>query len=187
MISAGNNYPTAPGYGPPPGYGMAPPAGPSFATPAQLQYMPMSQPNLNITMDSSKVPDNYLKWQTGLQGGAMLSNLGTTIANYYIAKKSMEAQAKIAVKYYETQDNIASYQKDVAIKQLEVQDSALFVQKDMHFTQTRHEENMARLEGHTQARLARITEDGRSERARILSMTDAFSRRGWGMGAPLTA
>lgn len=191
MISAAGDGQQTTGYTPSlPGQGMAPAQGVTFSQPAQLQYMPMSQPNLNITMDSldSDAAEAYLNRQTNLQWGSLAANFCTTIANACIAKKSIEAQTTIASKYYDTQDNIASYQKDVAIRQLEVQDNSLFIQRDMHSAQVRHEEAMARLEGHTQARLANISESGRNERARILSMTDAFSRRGWdNMGTPRIA
>lgn len=192
MISAGNNMdPRMQGMQGMQGYGAPQPQAGAvqLSTPAQLPYTPISAPNLNISIPklSEGMAAKYLGWQTLIQAGGAVGNIITSFLNYGIAKTAMEKQAEVAGKYYDTQDKLAGYQKDVAIRQLDVQESGFYVQRDMHSAQVRHEENMARLEGHTRARLARIGEDGRTERARILSVTDAFSRRGWDMGTPLAA
>ena len=100
-----------------------------------------------------------------------------------LASQSMSNQCKIAGKYYETQGEIANYQRQVAIKQLDVQFEAINAQQRMHSEQARHEERMAKLEGSTQTRLASIAEQGKTDRARILSVTDAFSRCGYSYGS----
>lgn len=100
-----------------------------------------------------------------------------------LASQSMSNQCTIATKYYETQGQIAGYQREVAIKQLDVQFEAINAQQKMHSEQTRHEERMAKLEGSTQTRLAAIEQQSKTDRARILSVTDAFSRRGYSYGS----
>ena len=148
------------------------------------------QMNVSGTLDKYQTED-MMKRQQGWDGGAMIADsVGQTIAsslNYALQSKALANQASIAGKYYETQGEIAGYQRDVALAQLSVQEEAINAQESMHRDQCTHEEKMLRLEGSVQARLAMIQESGKNRRAEIMSMTDAFSRSGWDMGQPTIA
>jgi len=197
MISAGEN--TTPATQPPPASGYYPqqPAGlqaPPAFTPITLPQSNAGPqgPNMNINWEpkgpnGDKFMENYMMGQFGLQLGGVVANMLTTGLNYALASQAMEAQLSIAEKYYDVQDNIAGYQMKVAIRQMDVQGKAIDAQTKMHAEQCRHEEKMAKLSGTTQARLAAIGEKGKTERAKIFAVTDAFSRSGWDMGSPAIA
>ncbi|MFH1830768.1 MAG: hypothetical protein ABH871_08355 [Pseudomonadota bacterium] len=203
MISAGTDGAYGPqGQGYPPPYGQQgygypqQPQGPAvgaytpLANPAGNPFGGMPAINASVELDPTVGAELIKKQQMWGAIGMIGSQVNQTLAtglNYALASKSLEIQGTIAEKYYTTQDNIAQYQKEVALTQLAVQEEGMFVQKDMLSNQILHEQKMARLEGATQARLAQIAENGKTQRAEILSMTDAFSRSGWDMGAPLSA
>jgi hypothetical protein len=148
------------------------------------------QMNVSGTL-SQEQTERMMGRQQWWDGFAMVADsVGQTIAsglNYALQSKALSAQASIAGKYYETQGEIAGYQRDVALAQLSVQEEAIGAQESMHRDQCLHEEKMLRLEGSVQARLAMIQESGKNRRAEIMSMTDAFSRSGWDMGVPAIA
>ena len=152
--------------------------GPPF-TPMLLPSTPFG-PSLNIDAKVDELGPGVL----ALQAGGMVGGLVNQIMNFSLAGDAMNHQANIASKYYDTQQNIASYQQEAALRQLEIQDNAVLVQQRMHRDEIRHKETMKELELKTQSRLARIAEEGRTERAKILSTSDAFSRRGWDYGIP---
>lgn len=154
--------------------------GPTF-TPTLLPSTSFG-PSLNVDAKVDELGTGVL----GLQAGGMVAGLVNQLMNFGLAGAAMNYQNQIASKYYDTQQNIASYQQEAALRQLEIQDNAVLVQQRMHRDQMRHEETMKELELKTQSRLARIAEEGRTERAKILSASDAFSRRGWDYGAPFS-
>jgi hypothetical protein len=141
-----------------------------------------------LTSDQTYKMMNRQSWW---DGGAMVADsVGQTIAsglNYALQAKALNKQAQIAGKYYAVQGEIAGYQRDVALAQLSVQSEAINAQESMHRDQCLHEEKMLRLEGSVQARLAMIKDKGLTDRAKVYSMTDAFSRSGWDMGQPTIA
>jgi len=205
MISAGNyGNQNAYGYGtpPPPGYGYPggymQPQGPQVGSYTPIQHsgnVGTAMPGINVSAEmgadmGDKVGD-LLKNQTRWAGWGSAMNATTSIVsdvcNAILAHKSLEVQGSVAKAFYKTQGKIAEFQKDVAIEQLDVQRCAVNAQREMHGEQMRHEEKMLRLEGSIQARLAKITEDGKTKRAEIMSMTDAFARCGWDMGTPAIA
>ena len=200
MISAGELYGPQqnPGY-PPPGnggwYGGQPqPAGPTLNAPMPISYQGSGRTGTQMSVNGTLTSDQTYKMmnrQSWWDGGAMVADsVGQTIAsglNYALQAKALNKQASIAGKYYETQGEIAGYQRDVALAQLSVQEEAINAQESMHRDQCTHEEKMLRLEGSVQARLAMIQESGKNRRAEIMSMTDAFSRTGWNMGQPAIA
>lgn len=201
MKSAGQQYPASNIYGQPQGYygqqgypgqqyppvmGPQQQQGPSFVMPQMLATSPMQAPQMKVNVDGSSA--NIPSWYWGLQGGSMLvgalTNLATTHFNYLLSSKAMEAQYNIYDRNMTAQETIAGYQKEVALQQLGEQGKAIEAQTTMHGEQTRHEQAMGKLEQNTQVMLARIAENGKTDRARILSVSDAFSRRGWDMGLP---
>ncbi|MFA5811306.1 MAG: hypothetical protein WC956_03135 [bacterium] len=205
MISASGGYPQQAGYGGYPqqagygggygsGYGGTPYYGGMGGASFQPVMMPAyntgapSSPNISIESKmESKDLKNYMLGGLGVQVGGMLAGLLNQSWNYNLASQSMTNQKDIAIKYYSTQDSIAGYQKEVAISQLGVQEKAIEAQVSMHKDQVDHEQEMAKLEGNTASRLAYITEQGKTQRAKIYSVTDAFSRRDWDMGMPTLA
>lgn len=190
MISAGQQYPAQQtGYPAQTGYPGYQQQGPMFQQPQMLPIAPyqMSGPNIKLTGNVDSLPNWYWYGSAITNGIGAAGNIVNSFFNYSLSGKAINAQKDIAIKYYATQDSIAGRQEKVALRQLGVQENAIFTQQAMHGEQTRHEEVMARLEGATQARLARISEDGRTERAKILSVSDAFSRRGYDSGTPLFA
>jgi hypothetical protein len=168
--------------------------GPTF-TPVmpQWQTFPMnaSTPSVSVTgeiKDEEKLGE-YLNQQTvwsGVQN--VIGAVGNGLAQYWqfsLAGKAMDHQLSAINTYYKTQETIAGDQRDVALKQLELQMSAVGAQQEMHHEQTQHEETMVRLQGSVAARLAMIEEGGKTDRARIISMSDAFNRRSYDFGTPL--
>lgn len=207
MISSGQNYPPQ-GYGTQPqGYGYPPPG--YYGQQDQGQpvgtYTPVAMPTNSFAApmptigvsaefgpdDNGKVAkmlDKQIKWAGW--GGVVNAgvSVGNAIINGVLAHKSMEVQKEVAKEYYGAQKVIAGLQADVALEQLYVQEVAINAQVEMHGVQARHEEEMLRLEGSIQARLTNIQEDGKTKRAEIMTMSDAFSvRRGWDMGTPFAA
>jgi hypothetical protein len=161
------------GGGPPMQIGVSPIAG--IAQPSGMNIKATLKPE-----DSSKA----LAWQGWLQAGGMAANTLIAGFNYGLQSESISAQKDVMKSYYGAQEKIAGFQQQVAIRQLDVQETAVITQSQMHRNQLAHEERIARLEGSTQAKLARIQEDGKNTRARTLSMTDAFksSREDWFYG-----
>ena len=142
--------------------------------------------NWNIKLKEDGDIKDAMSWQGGLQAGQMVTNMMSDIFNYSLAGQAMSAQESITKKYYSTQDNIAKYQRDVALKQLGVQETAVFVQQSMHKTQTQHEKDMMKLEGSMQARLAQIHENGKTSRAKVFLLQDAFAvKNNWSYGNPV--
>lgn len=149
-----------------------------------LAYMPQQsgmQMKLNVPKDDAPAA---LAWQGSNQA---LSTIGNTIIaglNSSLQGKAIEAQSSVMKAYYGTQEKIAGFQKQVAMRQLDVQERAVLTQSQMHRNQLAYEEKVTRLEGSTQAKLARIHEDGKTARARTMTMTDAFksSREDWFYG-----
>jgi len=199
MISAGQ-YPTQGNYNDPYGYnnpynrppwqgqqqGPQAPSVPGIAAPGgNGSSMPTVSANVDLNSeDGAEIMKNQMLWAgIGMVANSVNQTLNQTL-NYALQSKQIGAQERVAKKYYTTQDNIASYQRDVSLKQLAVQETAVYAQKDMHGQQMLHEEKMLRLEGSIQSRLASIQEDGKTRRAEIMTMNDAFSRRGWDMGMP---
>lgn len=159
--------------------------GPTFQ-PTFPQWNVPSGPAINFDGKLGELSPGQKSGLMGMQGFGMVAGGIFQGLNTWLASESMNHQFGIANKYYDTQQNIASYQQEAALRQLEIQDNALFVQQRMHRDQMRHEETMKELESKTQSRLARITEEGRTERAKVLSVSDAFSRRGWDYGMPFS-
>lgn len=196
MISAGQ-YAAPPPQQPPGPYGQQPPypgaqMGPIF-TPImpQWQTFPMNSgmPSITATteLDSADAKE-LMGTQIGV--GAFLNvtsaagNFASQYMQYRLAGTAMDNQLAAIEAYYETQGVIAEDQRQVALKQLELQGNAVDAQRAMHSNQVLHEETMLRLQGSVQARLAMIEEGGKSDRARILSVSDAFNRRSYDNGAP---
>lgn len=197
MISAGQQAPQQYAQQPYGQQGMQNPygmMGPTFTTTIpQWQAAPQQMGGWpTITVDHSFKNDeqaaDYLKTAAGLQfGGNIINgllNIWSQSMQSSLASEGMQHQADIAMKYYSTQGEIAGYQREVALKQLQVQSDAINVQQSMHSGQMLHEEVMAKLENSAQARLASIAEQGKTDRARIMSMTDAFKRSSYDSGSP---
>ncbi len=201
MMSAGqvynqNQQNQATGY--PPAYSNQQPVGAGQSGPPQFNPVTLpNQPiapagggttmNVNWSPKNDEMMEGYMWGQFGLQAGGMLNGMVNMLCNYGLANKAMNCQLEIANKYYEVQDNIASYQMDVSLRQMDVQEKAITAQSTMHLEQCMHEERMAKLAGNTQSRLAAIEEKGKTERAKIYSVTDAFSRGSWDFGTPSIA
>ncbi|HQB07543.1 MAG TPA: hypothetical protein PK712_06765, partial [Rectinema sp.] len=78
-----------------------------------------------------------------------------------------------------------SYKQQVAMRQLDVQETAMYTQQSMHKAQIDHEQRMMKLENSARIAIARVQENGKNERARVLSVANTFSaRRSWNYGYP---
>lgn len=194
--AAGQLYqPTQPQqqYGPPPGYGYGGYPQGGGITLQQPQMLPVAVPNIsggiNMQIEGAQL-DKYQTaaiagGQMGLQAFGMIGNMLNSFLNWDLQKLSLASQQEIALKFYDVQDSIAAKQTSVAMRQIDVQEHAIDTQRDMHREQTRHEQTLARLEGATQRQLALIAENGKSDRAKMLSVaSDAFKRGSWDMGLP---
>ena len=127
--------------------------------------------------------DKQSKWNCANNGIAAGVNTVGMSLQFGLAYRAMDKQSEAINKYYDTQENIAGFQRDVAIEQLKVQSKAVEAQEEMHGNQCLHEEAMARIEGSTQARLAAISESGKTKRAEVLSLSNAFSRGSYNYGS----
>lgn len=154
---------------------------PMFTPPpaiAQSNFMPQ------INYEAQLEPGTAGKLAIGqLIAGTILNGFAIW-ANHDISSKSIAAQKAIALQYYSTQQAIAGMQQEVALKQLGVQEYAITIQQKMHSAQIWHEQRMKTIESSMQFKLAKISEDGRSERAKILSVRDAFTRGNYDLGLP---
>jgi len=95
-----------------------------------------------------------------------------------LAAKSMGYQKTIAVEENITKRKISGDQKEVAIRQLGVQQEAMYLQNEMHQRQVKLEGNLAKWGHSSEARKLQISENAKTERMKIASTSDAFSRRG---------
>lgn len=130
---------------------------------------------------------DYLNKQFGLQIGGMALNTFKLALDYGLATQAMGSQEKIALEYYKTKREESADARAVAMREVDLREEAIFAQERMHSKQTDHELLLKKLEGKTQERLAMISERGKNERARLFSVTDAFSaRRDWDYGFGLS-
>ncbi len=152
----------------------------------QWNYPVSGGPNISFDAELGKEgAESALLGSQIMQGVGMAVSAGFQIGNQILAGKAMDHQFGLMKKQFELQGDIVDAQKEVATKQLGVQETAIFVQQKMHAAQLRHEERLARYQNNAQARLKVIEESGQTERMKIATATDAFSRRGWDMGNPL--
>lgn len=209
MQSAGQQYGTAPPSYPPqaqPGYGMAGGYGSPYPPMGMVSFNPIlpartsrgaaSGPQTTTTIALDGKTDEHGR-NPGLEylNNAAKYQMGNNVINAvsdalefglqtYVATQAMNHQASIANEYYKTQGTIAGEQRAVAMEQLNVQLEAVHSNERMHRQQTLHEERMMDLEKSLQTRLASISEQGKSDRARIMTMNDVFSRRSYSYGSP---
>lgn len=206
MKSAGQN-PYAPvanpygqaGYGQPyggiggyPGYpGMSYPGGiggGAMFQPVTLGSSPRRGGGTTTRVDVNGDGPNGRIYAYGNIASDVLGNLNDALStglNFALASDAMSKQMTIATAYYATQERIAGMQKDVAGKQIQLQEKAIDTQYKMYKDQRIHEQTLARLEGATQERLARIAEDGKLARLGVMETSRAFGQRNsWKMGEP---
>lgn len=139
--------------------------------------------NVNLTKEGD------IKTALGINGGLqILDSIGNMLAtglNYGLQGQQIEANKAVAEAYYDSVNTVASYKQQVAMRQLDVQETAMYTQQNMHKAQIDHEQRMMKLENSARVAIARVQEDGKSERARVLSVIDTFSaRRSWSYGYP---
>ena len=174
------------GYPPPQMYQQPQPAPMAPFTIAQVATgsMQPSWPEMKFSTEKldKEVAGNILGWQTAMNGVQVAGNIGLSIANAFLASEGMQKQFDLQKRDFDLRDKVALYQKEVALGQLDNQRSAIDTQNEMHQNQISHEQEMRKLEGNTQERLARIAESGKTERARFLSVSDAFNRRDYSNG-----
>lgn len=189
MISAGqHNDPRMQqgGYSPPVPQAYAPPPQAPFVIP-QVQTSGMQPAWPSMTFKPKELDDGtargYLWGQFAVNAAQAVGNIIISGFNIGLAREGMQKQYDLQVADFALRDKVAGYQKEIAYKQLTNQESAIKTQAEMHKNQTLHEEEMRKLEGRTQERLAKIAESGKTERARFLSVSDAFNRRDYSNGA----
>ena len=135
--------------------------------------------NLNVDADLGKEETKQMMyWQQANQSFGQLTNAGLAIGNAYLASQSMTHQAEIAKDELLTKRAISGDQKEVALKQLGVQQEAMYLQNEMHQRQVKLEGNLAKWQHSSDARKLQISENAKTERMKIASVTDAFSKRG---------
>ncbi len=183
------------GYGQSPYGSMPPQMGQAPQMPqwnGQMQQMP-STGGMNIALSNENVSDETINKIAEAQNtntknaitwtavGNLMNSLGamtSTIAQACLNAKYLENQGLMIEKHYELQGKIVSGQTTVALKQYDVQEKAISAQVSMHKEQASHEEKMAKIAGNVQVKLAAMDQAGRTERAKIISVTDPFSSRG---------
>jgi hypothetical protein len=200
MISAGQTYPQQTGYsmqqgyntsayGMGGGYGMSGygmSTGPSFQPISMPAYNSgVSGPNISIKTKEVGYDQisGQMAWNTAFQGVGVAGGIMNQIFNYSLASKAMDKQATIAGRYYDSVDKASANQTSITLGQQTLQSHAIDKQAEMHTQQCTHEENMQRLQGNAAVRIAYIQEQGKVNRAKIYSVTDAF-RNNYNLGSP---
>lgn len=152
-----------------------------IGAPSLVPYLQTGGSDYRLKLDGSAA-----MWAMGANE---VNRAATTVCNTILGAKNagivnnmIDAQETVATKYYDTQEKIAGYQQEVALKYMDVQETAIFAQERMHGKQTEHEQKMMKLENSARVKLAQVAEKGRTDRTKILSVQDAFSRRGYFMG-----
>ena len=154
--------------------------------PQQISYNNTSNPTqttMELTDDKQK--DKALKINAAMQALDSIGNMMAAGFNYGLQAKQIDANRAVAEAYYESVNTIASYKQHVAMRQLDVQETAIYAQQNMHQAQIDHEQRMMKLENSARIAIARVQENGKNERARVLSVANTFSaRRSWNYGYP---
>lgn len=175
MKSAGNPIPgTTPG-GAPGGLAAPPPA---IWNPSNWSnfYSSSSGMNINATValdpsQTKEIMDGQRFWNGIGMGIGGLGTAGEAVFGYLLGKQQLETIGK----YYETEAKIREYDKDVAIRALESQDHMTDAQLTAYQSAQTHEQQLARTQKETQIAITRIQERGKTQRAEVLSSSQAFS------------
>ncbi|OGQ22581.1 MAG: hypothetical protein A3I05_04485 [Deltaproteobacteria bacterium RIFCSPLOWO2_02_FULL_44_10] len=142
------------------------------------QYLQGSWSNTKFTSkldskDGLKLGETQAFWQGSV---GILAGLGAILdagASWQLTNKYMEN----VTKGYDAQIAISSDYRAVAEKEMDTKYQMTLVSKDMHQNQLRHEEKIAEITRDTHATLARIQENGRIERTRIVASAKPFDMR----------
>ncbi len=135
--------------------------------------------NLNVDGElGSEETKDMMYWQQANQSAALGFKGIFAGVNSYLAAKSMGYQKTIAVQENITKRKISGDQKEVAIRQLGVQQEAMYLQNEMHQRQVKLEGNLAKWGHSSETRKLQISENAKTERMKIASVSDAFSRGG---------
>jgi hypothetical protein len=145
----------------------------------QWNYPVNSGMNMSVKGNmEDKATQKHMMGGQIMQGVGMIASATFQGLNTWLAAKSMDHQASLAGKQLDVNRDIAGYQKEVALKQLGVQQEGMHLQNDMHQRQVRSEEKLAKWQHGSDARKLQISENAKTSRMKIASVTDAFSRRG---------
>lgn len=156
-----------------------------FQFPQKLPELPNNfMGGMDIQLKDEDAKD-AMTWQGSLSAGTTAVNAMISGFNYGLAGQQIGAQKEIGKAYYHATEKVAGYKMQVAMREMDIRENGMYIQQQMLGSQQEHEERLMRLEGSAQVRIAQIQESGKTERARQISVTDAFSaRRSYGFGMP---
>lgn len=198
MINAGQNnpysqYPT--GYPPPPpgpygGMYQQPPQLPPFqAYMPQFVSSPFSMPNWNVTVDGKDngMLGKYLGYNFGGQTIKTASDTLSQVFQYALASDASQKQFDVIGKQYDLIVKAYDNQLVVSKEEIAFRNNVVSTQEKIHERQTEHEREIKKIEATAAKQIARIQEEGKTDRARLMVASDTFrSNRGmYGDGSPL--
>jgi hypothetical protein len=212
MFSAGQTYPTSSTqsltnpYGGAPApqtqqYSTQPYVNISAPTPS-IAVPPMPSPSFSANLGTLTNGDGIMQEQLDLQReqltayntqieGQQTNQMTATIfngtgqvLNWIASMVGMAYNKGVIGSYYDYLNKVADNGMKVAIKQADLQESALDHAQTMQEEQIASDQRMARINANLQIRLAKVAEQGKTDRAGIYAANDAF-RGGYSMGSPM--
>ncbi len=189
MFSAGQYYGQTTGTGPNQSTSWQPQppvAGSSQTGIPMVQMLP--QPggmnfNLNADLDPEKATAMVERQQklgeatTAINGGIALLNAATSWGVIIAQNEQMG-------RYYDYLNKVADDARSVTLAEINLREKAMYHEEAMMEEKNRHEQELARIEQRTQIRLAKIAENGKTERAGIYAANNAFARD-YNYGSPV--
>lgn len=130
--------------------------------------------NANIALDGTQGLKLLQGQQKQAGWGMIVGGLGTmteAIGGMILASQQLDNIEA----YYNTERKTRKYDMKVAIRALKSQDHAVDAQYKAYKKGLEHERGMAKIQKETQIAITRIQERGKTQRAEILSSSQAFS------------
>lgn len=188
MFSAGQYYgpnPTQPpqGYGQPTSQYYGPPQPQTYGgiqpTPNPWGGSSTSTTGATIKIDGGTLQPgeaaDYLNGQTELAQWGLGANTLNSLCNSITSWVALAQQGDMMDAYYNYMNKVADNGMTVALEQLHVQEKSLDYARILAEEQQDHEVKLARLDQALQVKLARVAEQGKTDRAGIYMASNAFS------------
>ncbi|MBI4126109.1 MAG: hypothetical protein HY465_01310 [Deltaproteobacteria bacterium] len=165
--------------------GSTPGASGGLASPPPAIWTPMNYSNIysgssgmnfnvGINLDSKEALPLLQRQQTWNGVGMSIAGAGTALEGLYgflLGRQQLDNMKE----YYKAETTIRGYDKDVAIRAMDSQDKMTEAQLKAYQSAQTHEQAMGRIQKETQIAITRIQERGKTQRAEILSSSQAFS------------
>jgi len=131
------------------------------------------------TLEPGQAAD-YLNGQTDLAKWGLGANTLASVCNAITSWVGLAQQGEAMSSYYNYMNKVADNGMTVALEQLQVQEKGMDYAKILAEEQQDHEVKLSRLNQALQVKLARVLEQGKTDRAGIYAANNAFSNYDYG-------